>query len=143
MNKTVTNIIWIFFTCSLYGHLQSLTIFGMEKLFKVVPSIFYGAYYGFLLSLMYFISLKFLKSEVVFFIISWLTCLGLFFSNLSGAQDRTLTLYRYGHAIYSEGNISEFGILYEFLDPIGITAIVATILIVRKVVLYLKGKGAR
>ena len=122
-----------FFSFILMGFVYSYayqTIWYGGPYDKFLLPLVNGLFFGSVCFFVYTISFRIFRSKVLFFILSWVIVIGMFCLNLTGAKEAGLSQNVRGHDIFINGEITQYGMFHEFLDPIGVMAIWASVLLV-------------
>lgn len=131
----------VFFVCGmlLLGYAHLLIFFGLEHYDKWLMPLLYGLYYGIICFTIFVLTIRLIKSRLVFCLTSWCVVFFLLSLNIQSAKKIGLTEKKWGYDIFVNGEITNIGIAYKIADPLGGMACVATILfIVQLVKTYLK-----
>lgn len=101
---------------------------------KLLIPVVDALYFGVICFAIYALSVRILKSHVLFFVISWAVSFLLFFLNVDAARRGGLHQNINGYDIFVSGDITLFGVFHEIFDPVGLMAIWASFIYFR----YLK-----
>jgi hypothetical protein len=120
----------IFIGSILLKHIKVVCFYGIKYADKFKLSIFEGMLSGIICYLIFTLSIRLTKSAKLFAILSILTLVFDFFSNMHGAKSISLSQRVSGWDLYVHGDITLFGAFYYLISPIAIMAAYALFLLI-------------
>lgn len=104
---------------------------GFEHMDKWLLPIIYSGFYGVVCFIIFSVSIRLLKSELLFCVLSWVVPIVLLLIKLIGLSNSNLTYFEHGHYLYVDGKMTLMGFVYYTRDPLWAMAILSTFFLLR------------
>lgn len=114
------------FLCS---YIWMLINTGVEHYNKVAFPALYSLYYGLLCFIICSGSLRFIKSKVVFCVVSWAVVIFFLIIKFVSLKNSHLTSLEGGHYLYVDGKMTIMGFLQYIQNPLWLMAVCSTLLL--------------
>ena len=116
----------------LFAYAKLFLASGIEHADKWLLPCLYGLYFGAICLVIFEVTVRVARSLALFCAVSWLAVTGLLVFGILGALEANLTLRELGIDVFVDGRITFGGVLYKLFDPLGLMAVAATVLFMRK-----------